>query len=130
MDLLQHQGQDAARESVAALLQLLRAASLLAAFALEMGSLLQHGQLVAAERAAAQQADAAQEAAAKHAAQHNNRWHGQQPAQQVAEVAAPAPQQHHSAASYTLQRGSTWGLLLALFCGALLSWLQRPRFVH
>jgi hypothetical protein len=129
LDLLQHQGQDVARESVAALLQLLRAASLLAAFALEMRSLLRHSQLVAAERAAVQQANAAQEAAANHAAQHTSRWRGQQPAQQVAEVAAPMPQQPPDTASYALHRGSTWGLLLALLCGALLSWLRRPRFV-
>lgn len=130
LDLLQHQGQDAARESIAAILQLLRTASLLVALGLEMYSLLRHSRLVAAERAAAQQAYAVQEAAAQHAAQHSSQWPGRQSAQQVAEAAMPAPQQHVNATSYALDRGSTWGLLLALLCGGLLSWLRRPRRVH
>ena len=130
LDLLQHQGQDAARESVAAILQLLCAASLLAAVALEMHSLLRHSRVIAAEQAAVPQAHAAQEAAAQHAAQHSSRWPGRQRAQQVAEAALPAPHQHVNTTSYAMERGSTWGLLLALLCGGLLSWLRRPRCVH
>lgn len=127
MDVLQKQ-HGSARESAVALLRLLQGASLLAAVGLEVGSLLRHGRLASAGRAAAQQAQAAQEEAARQATHQSGRRWGRKAAVQVAEAAPPARlQQHQGIGSYVLERGSTWGVLLALLCGALLSWLRRPR---
>lgn len=123
--------EETARESAAALLQLLRGAALLAAVGLEIGALVQHNHLAAAEQAGIEHAEAAQAEAARQAAQQAGQRRGRREAMQVAEAPAQAPPllQRRSIGGYALERGGTWGVLLALLCTALLSWLQKPRSV-
>lgn len=103
----------------------LQGASLLAAVGHEIASMLRH-----TRHAAADAADAAEQQIA-HAAQRaeqqsGRRWARHESVQQV-DAAPPLPSRQQGLGSYALERAGLWGVMLALLCGLLLSWLRRPR---